>query len=235
MQSFEDTLCQVLAENKGKRVVCFCYEGQKYWLKQVEQQKGAEKFLKPFPTKAIQLEIKRLKWLNQRHVPTAQLVYSGDDYFVTTDVGDCVSQLLQNSDKSEDEKQQVIAQSAQKLAELHNKNLVHGRPAIRDITYLNNQVYFIDFEAKSLFSSLYYQKRRDVIVFFYSMFQAKIDEKYIHIAMQNYAKTNPENWQASLNLLKRLSFIYYICLPFKSVARSDLISIYGLFEVLLDK
>lgn len=235
MQSFDVALCHVLAENKGKRVVSFYHEGQKYWLKQVEQQKGAEKFLKPFPAKAIQVEIKRLKWLNLRHVPTAKLVCSGDDYFVTTDVGDCISRLLQKNDISEDKKQQVIAQAAHKLAELHNQNLVHGRPAIRDITYLNNQVYFIDFEAKSLFSNLYYQKRRDVIVFFYSMFQAKLDEKYIRMAMQSYATTNPENWQASLKLLKRLSFIYYICLPFKPVAKSDLISIYGLFELLLNK
>lgn len=234
MQDFDSQLSQVLTNHKGERVTPFEYKGQRYWLKQVEQQTGAEKFLKPFPAKALKEEIKRLKWLNRHHVPTATLVRAGDDYFVTTDVGESISQILRKDDSlTEQQKQQIIAQSAQKLAQLHQQDLIHGRPAVRDITYLNGQVYFIDFEAKSLFSEINYQKKRDVIVYFYSMFQAQLEENHIRTAMAQYAKTNPQNWQASLNLLKKLSFIYYLTLPFKPIAKKDLTSIYRLFEVVL--
>lgn len=235
MQGFDAQLCCVLTANRGKRVVPFEYQGEKYWLKQVEQQVGAEKILKPNPAKALKEEIKRLQWLNNHQVPTTRLVKAGDDYFVTTDVGDSISSLLQKNDMTEPKKHQIISQSAQKLAELHLQDLVHGRPAVRDITYLNGQVYFIDFENQSMFSNVAYQKKRDVIVYFYSMFQANLDETYVHTAMQAYATANPKNWQLSLNLLNKLSFIYYMTLPFKRIAKKDLISIYRLFEVVLGK
>ena len=53
--------------------------------------------------------------------------------------------------KNIDEQQKflIIYDACLALIDLHAKNLVHGRPAIRDITWDKGRVTFLDFESRS--------------------------------------------------------------------------------------
>lgn len=52
-----------------------------------------------------------------------------------------------------------------------------------------------------------------------------------------YYQTHCEakNWQNMIVFLQRFSWVYYLLLPFKPIAKTDLIAIYRLFEILLIK
>lgn len=44
-----------------------------------------------------------------------------------------------------------------------------------------------------------------------------------------------ENWQNMIVFLQRFRWVYYLLLPFKPIAKTDLIAVYRLFEILLIK
>ena len=51
------------------------------------------------------------------------------------------------------------------LIDLHAKNLVHGRPAIRDITWDKGKVTFLDFESRSNSRNQNWVVIRDMLFF----------------------------------------------------------------------
>lgn len=235
MKNFKRELKNILEKNKGKRVTQFDYNGKEYWLKQTEELQGVDCILKPFPSKALQREIKQLKYLNKQHAPTAQLVAAGDDYFVTSDVGTSIGLQLKDPEISLELTQSLVNSAATALAELHKKELIHGRPAIRDITVLDEQVYFIDFENKISKKNPTYLKMRDLLIFIHSLYRAQLSDNMVKQAVNHYVQAGDEDiWQATVKFIKSRRWIYWLLLPTKPIAKKDLISAIYTFELILN-
>ncbi|AWX13263.1 kinase [Mergibacter septicus] len=237
--TFEQIVTLQRKENPDKRVFPFIFNQKKYWLKQVEKLSGGMRLLKFNPQKALQRELSALQYLNQRQAPIAKVVAYGEDYFVTEDVGTGVDDWLKKP-ISAAQKQRILCDSAKALAQLHQQQLTHGRPALRDITWQAEKVYFIDFETVCLKSNsptqLNKRKIRDILVFIHSLFLKQLDLTIIQQTVQAYCQAGGmDNWLATKDYLHHYRGIYYFLNLCKPIARSDLIAILQLFEFVLKK
>ena len=121
--------------------------------------------------------------------------------------------------------------------DLHDKNLVHGLPAIRDITWDKGKVTFLDFESRSSSQNQNWLIVRDMLFFFDSLCREEdISNTFIQkVALYYQAHCDSENWHNMIIYLQRFRWIYYLLLPFKPIAKTDLIAVYRLLEILLIK
>ena len=180
---------EIIREKKGVRVHQFEYKGQYFWLKQPEKLSGIEQFLKPRARQAFQAELHQLQQFARVNASVPKVVYYGNDFFVLEDVGKSLSQLMDDESISEDKKFQLLSEACFALIGWHRCGLVHGRPAIRDLTWQDGKISFLDCQ--------------------------------------------PQYWEGMMRYLRRFKWLYYLLLPFKPIAKTDLIAIYRLFELLM--
>ncbi|EGY34182.1 30S ribosomal protein S15 [Aggregatibacter actinomycetemcomitans serotype e str. SC1083] len=229
--SFAQYVRQLLAEHKGERVYYFTYGNKNYWLKQPEQLKGVWHLLKPHPQQAFQNELRSLQYLAQRQAPVPKLAAFGEDYLVLEDGGKSVANWVDDNIPTQT-KQQILLDCAKALAQLHQQGLVHGRPAIRDILWHDGRVLFIDFEVDATKRNLPRQKVRDLILFIYNLCREEnISDETIRMVMRGYQQDcEPQEWQDMMSSVCHYRFLYYLLLPFKYIAKKDLIGVYRLFR-----
>ncbi|QYJ87565.1 serine/threonine protein phosphatase [Shewanella mesophila] len=222
---------QVLAANKGKRVVSFEYEGKTYWLKQTEQLTGAMRLLKSQPGQSLQLEIATLQSLAQKGAPVPELVAFGDNYLVVADVGSPVNHWLDKRSDS-DMQAQILKDSAIGLAKLHQKGLAHGRPALRDICWKEGEVSFIDFEANQKDTDIEKQQVRDLLVYIHSLYRyIGPHPELVEPAICAYREAGGESlWQASRVRIRRWQWLNYLIAPLKTIGGKDLRPVYWLLK-----
>lgn len=227
----------ILEKQKGKRVYKFNYQGKSYWLKQPERLSGVWLLLKPHPKKSFENELMTLLDLFKQGVPVPKVVYHEKDFFVLEDVGMSISQWVDNPNSSEEQKFSILSEASQALIGLHKKGLVHGRPAIRDIVWNNSKVIFLDFESRSKSQNKDWLIVRDMLFFFDSLCHKETisDELIKEIALYYQTHCASRNWEIMQNYLLRFRWVYYLLLPFKPIAKKDLISIYRLFTLLYRK
>lgn len=229
---FQEVVQALLKQHKGERIVSFDYDNQRYWLKQPEQLKGVWRLLKPQPQKAFQNELKTLQFLAEKNAPVPQLMAFGEDFLVLKDAGKTISYWVDKPDLCSDEKLAILADGAKALTDLHKKGLVHGRPALRDMAWHDGKVQFIDFESRSNHAKLNWQKVRDSLIFIHSLGRSDcISDEQMRLTVEKYQQyCEPEIWQQTQSFIKKNRWLYYLLLPFKPIARMDLIAIYRLFE-----
>ena len=175
--------------------------------------------------------------LDEKKAPVPKVSYHGEDFFVLEDAGITLSQWLCNKRTNNQQKFSIIYDTCLALIDLHAKNLVHGRPAIRDITWDKGKVTFLDFESRSSSQNQNWLIVRDMLFFFDSLCREEdISDDFIQkVALYYQAHCRVENWQNMIVFLHRFRWIYYLLLPFKPIAKTDLIAVYRLFEILLIK
>lgn len=229
---FQERVQALLKQHKGERIVSFDYDNQRYWLKQPEQLKGVWRLLKPQPQKAFQNELKTLQFLAEKNAPVPKLMAFGDDFLVLKDAGKTISYWVDKPNLSSDEKLAILADGAKALTDLHKKGLVHGRPALRDMAWHDGKVQFIDFESRSNHAKLNWQKVRDSLIFIHSLGRSDcISDEQMRLTVEKYQQyCEPEIWQQTQSFIAKNRWLYYLLLPFKPIARMDLIAIYRLFE-----
>ncbi|XWY20236.1 RIO1 family regulatory kinase/ATPase [Bisgaard Taxon 45] len=230
--SFEEYIAQLVEKNRHRRIYRFQYQGKHYWLKQPEQLRGIWKLLKPNAQIALQKEIQTLKYFVSRQAPVPQLITYGEHFFVVEDAGRTAIAWQEDSRLSQQRKLQILLDCLHALVQLHQTGLVHGRPVLRDMTWQDGKVTFIDLEAYPTEKDLLRKKTKDVILFLYGLCRAKvISDEQIQCLIREYAELGDDQvWHEVLSTLRRYRFIYYILLPFKPIAKTDLIAIYRLFE-----
>ena len=87
------------------------------------------------------------KEIEQHHILGPRLVTASAHWLCMTDAGTTLHELLEK-DKCPPE---ILLKAAEKLAELHEKNLCHGRAKLNDLTLMNKEeIGFIDFEENPL-------------------------------------------------------------------------------------
>jgi tRNA A-37 threonylcarbamoyl transferase component Bud32 len=229
-QSLISLVDTVLNNNKGKRIVRFEHQGQVYWLKQAEKLTGAMRFLKANPKKAIQTEIETLTQLAQQGAQVPKLICFDDNYLVVTDVGKTLNEWMVNPDINDGTRQQILIDSAEALAELHRLGLAHGRPALRDISWQDGKVSFIDFEANQNSKNITYQQRRDILVYIHSLYRyLGPKHEFITPAIMAYRKAGGEQiWQEAKDWIAPWQFLYYALSPLKNIGGKDLRPVYWL-------
>lgn len=224
----------ILETQKGKRIYKFSYEGRNYWLKQPEKLSGIWLLLKPNPKKSFKNELQTLLELAKQQAPVPEVVYHGKDFFVLEDAGKSISYWVDAPACSENQKFSILSDASQALIGLHKEGLVHGRPAIRDIVWNKGKIVFLDFESRSNSQNKDWLIVRDMLFFFDSLCREESisDELVKETAVYYQAHCNAKNWQLMQGYLSRFKWLYYLLLPFKPIAKKDLIAIYRLFELL---
>ncbi|MGV6988730.1 phosphotransferase [Testudinibacter sp. P80/BLE/0925] len=235
MKSLTETINQVLSDNKAARVVSFYFGNKKYWLKQTERTRGFMRLLKTNPQQALRHEVQALQYLNKVGAPCAKLVEFGDDYLVLQDVGMTANQWLHNTAFDQTQKQRVLNDCAVALAELHRLDLVHGRPATRDMGWDNGKVRFIDFESKLDIRRLQWNKIRDLLIFIHDLYRnGTLSQTMIESAVAEYRRHGGETvWRQAIQLVNKRRMLYCLFKPFYPIAGKDLLASLKLFEYLL--
>ncbi|MGC7589334.1 protein kinase family protein [Bisgaard Taxon 46] len=228
--SFEDYVYHLVETHKGKRIHSFEYGGHLFWLKQPEVLGTSWRLIKPNPNKAFQNEINTLINFAKSGAPVPQLLLTGEDFLVLKDAGPTLADWVENPAVPENEKQHILSEGLKALLALHQKGLVHGRPAIRDMAWNGKQIRFIDLETHHEASA---QKQvYDLVIFIHSLCRSKVisDIEVKRIVSELAQQADTYIWQQVLHLMQKYRFLYYLLLPFKPIARTDLIAIYRLFE-----
>ncbi|AOF54368.1 serine/threonine protein kinase [Pasteurellaceae bacterium NI1060] len=231
---FQEYVKHVFEKQQGRRVYQFNYQGKGYWLKQPEKLSGVWLLLKPYPKKSFANELMTLLDLFKQGVPVPKVVYHEKDFFVLEDVGMSISQWMDNPNTSEKQKFSILSDASQSLIGLHKKGLVHGRPAVRDIVWNDGKTIFLDFESRSKSQNKDWLIVRDMLFFFDSLCHKETisDELIAEVAVYYQTHCDSRNWEIMQNYLSRFRWVYYLLLPFKPIAKKDLISIYRLFALL---
>lgn len=230
-KEFQQLVEQLLVEFKGKRIHAFEFNGQKYWLKQPEKLSGIWRWLKPAPEQILQEEIAQLQLLIDKQAPVPRLCYASEVGFVLEDFGLAVDQYANNPTLNSSDKIAILTDCVDGLYGLHRQGLTHGRPAIRDILWDKCGVKFIDFEEHP-HKPLAYLKIRDILVFIHSLCRSKVltENEIAEVIAYMKQTTDPQVWQEVRQFVAKYKWVYWLLLPFKPIARVDLIAIYGVFE-----
>ncbi|MDF0534283.1 serine/threonine protein phosphatase [Shewanella yunxiaonensis] len=229
-QSLRERVQQVLNTHPGQRVCRFDYQGNYFWLKQAEILHGTQRVLKPNPQQALEHEKSTLLLLKNNSAPVPRIVDSGAGYFVVEDAGITLKDWL-NSPLIDDEMlQQILEDSARALAGLHNMGFAHGRPALRDISWRQGQVTFIDFEAHHPEKSLLFQYMRDLVVYIHSLYRylGPVNDKIARV-IECYRNAGGEQiWQETKRFLASWQWLYYLLRPFRDIGGRDIRPVYWL-------
>lgn len=136
---------RVISERPSDRVLNFTLDGEEYWIKR-KLGNGRNQLVKYSVEKEFYYEIARMTIAGRNNpdlVPEIEVLTP--DYMVTKDGGPTVKNWL-DSDKSEAEKELILEEAGAALAALHKNGIVHGRPALRDITWNDGVIHFLDWE-----------------------------------------------------------------------------------------
>jgi tRNA A-37 threonylcarbamoyl transferase component Bud32 len=190
--SFQSQIEEHLRSNPQHEVQSIKRDGKKFWIKRARNTGSnllhhiAYKITKnpiliPAEYKsaheALQFESSKLKKLHELSIPVPRVVLVTEDYFVIEDCGPTVNTLLRNNSVSNPN--ELIQKALDALAALHNQNEYHGGSQIKNLTYQNETVFFIDFEEsfppEAKLDELQF---RDLFLFLISISRAKIEINY---------------------------------------------------------
>ncbi|WP_165773097.1 RIO1 family regulatory kinase/ATPase [Conservatibacter flavescens] len=219
-------------QNQGKRICQFEYNGKKFWLKQPEKLRGIWRILKPSANLAFKNEIENLQRLNILKAAVPELITHTENYLVLEDVGRTVNLWIEDPGTSVEKENLILKDCVKALTDLHRKDLVHGRPALRDIAWKDGVIKFVDIESTSRSENLTKNKIRDSLVFIHGLFRAKVlTQEQAKEAADLYGQyCDPVIWQKMLGIVNKFYWIYYLVRPFRSVAGMDLLAVIRLFE-----
>ena len=225
------------------------YNGKKHWVKKARKTGSnllhrftytltKNPILTPVEKKsaksALQYESSKLKRLHDRNIRVPNVILVEKEYFVIEDCGPNISYLFKK--KLVKNPQELLEKAITELAKLHNQNEYHGGPQIKNLTYKNNMVYFIDFEES--FSDTINLKDlhfRDLFLFLYSISRRNIEidysallHTYINITNNRTIVSQFQKLIASVSFLMKLLENKFIW----NIIDKDTKSVYKLFKQL---
>ncbi len=174
------------------------YEGRKFWVKRAR--KTGSNLLQHFvymltkiplvtpvehknAQEALKFESSKIQELYDLSIPVPKVIEVSKEYFIIEDCGPTVQNLLRKNllDNSTAIFENIIIQ----LAALHNLGKFHGGSLIKNITYKDEKLYFIDFE-ESFDKKIDIQELqfRDLFLFLFSLGKAKIEVNYTTLVNQ---------------------------------------------------
>ncbi|HPD82840.1 MAG: RIO1 family regulatory kinase/ATPase [Alphaproteobacteria bacterium] len=221
----------LLTQNPNKNIVAGTVDGRRVWVKKASPSKKTfwhvlqgvisklvhQPILTPTvidgAAQAFIAEIQKMRSFREKGISVPEIHAANDTIMVMSDLGECLEHLL-NQNKEPVYQKEILEKAITALANLHKKGLVHGKPYVRDMTLVNNEIGFLDLEENPQhFMSLAQAQARDVWLFL--SFVAK------------YAR-NPQNkYNYSSALIQDLYNLY------KSLAAPDTLAELHKFVVFL--
>jgi len=146
---------------------------------------------KKIPQQALAFESSKLKMLAELDIPVPKVLDVAEAYFVIEDCGPTVHSLLKYT--SYENPQALIEQTLQALALLHKSGHYHGGSQIKNFTFKEGTIYFIDFE-ESFTKDVVLEdlQFRDLFLFLFSISKLKIDVDY-KVLIEQYIKLTGYN------------------------------------------
>lgn len=245
-----DTLKKIvehhLLTHSQKRTFDFEYEGKKVWVKQPEIGEANvwhtlmlllskiinNHFLKPTvvtdPKASLAYEANRLTLLRTNGFNVPRVLLREDRYLVLEDCGEPLSALLNRDDYTLDEKLHIAKLLGSALAQMHNRGFYHSRPALRDITYKEGEIYFMDFE-ENLEDTLSTDEAilRDGLIFVHALYRKLHSPELITTALESYHRSlRPDLWDQLVDEGRRYALTFYLLKRLRKFLGKDGIAIY---------
>jgi tRNA A-37 threonylcarbamoyl transferase component Bud32 len=162
------------------------------------------------PKDSIEYEASKLTRLRALNISVPRLITKEENYFVIEDCGSTVAHLFYHNQIKD--QMQLCKKVIRQLATLHNINEFHGASQIKNFTYLNEKIYFIDFE-ESFDKSIDIKdlQFRDLFLFLFSIQKMNIDVDY-HSLIELYNKLTKkqDTIQRLHSLVKKVSTLMKI-------------------------
>ncbi|MGO1298552.1 MAG: hypothetical protein ACTMIA_14780 [Vibrio sp.] len=119
------------------------------------------------PKERFQKEVSVLEYARQQHLPTPEVVFKGRSFFVTKNAGEPIHRATPALHS------ELFQKAVATLCQFHRKNIIHGRPAMRDIV-VDDQgiVTFLDFE-EARKSNSPILRTRDFLLFLLDSYRLK--------------------------------------------------------------
>lgn len=241
------SLVEQLLKSKSKnRTFSFEFEGEKLWVKQPEIGEAniwhtlallfskvlKNNFFKPTvvtdPQASLAYETKKLAFLKSQGINVPEIIIAHTNYLVLKDAGIPLSSLLNHDEITFDEKIVICHKLSSALADMHNKGLYHSRPALRDISYKEGKIYFMDFE-ENLESTLSTQEAilRDGFIFVHALYRKLYSPELIAITLESYHRAlRPDLWDQLVSEGNRYHLTYLLIRSLKRFLGKDGIAIY---------
>lgn len=228
---------KAIAEHPEKRVLSFTYEGKLYWIKR-KLSNGRNQLVKYSVEKEFYYEIARMA-IARDVCPSAVPVLAllTPFYMVTEDGGTDLGELLR-SDLPEEEKEILISRAAKTLATLHKGDVVHGRPALRDITINEEKVSFLDWENRLYSKKLSEQKAIDFLLFLHTICRENFAEEAsrVKVAISSYnEEAGTDTFENAKAYLQKHSVVGKITHAVSPFGWKDVESVRKLYDYLLTR
>ena len=179
-EQIKRTAEQLIRENPAERILHFTRDGKKYWIKR-KLGNGRNQLVKYSVEKEFYYEIARMTIAGKSHpelVP--EIAVLSPDYMVTLDGGPTLKNIL-DSELSEKEKESILKGAGAALASLHKDSIIHGRPALRDITYREGRFTFLDWENRLYSKNREEQKAIDFLLLLHGICRENYREEQSHV------------------------------------------------------
>lgn len=159
---------EAIAKAVDRRVISFTLDGETYWIKR-KMGNGRKQFVKYSVEKEFYFEVAKMT-IAGRAAPllVPEILVLTPDYMVTKDGGRTLKNWL-DSDMPEEDKEQLLEETGRALCSLHQAGIVHGRPALRDITWKEGNFTFLDWENRMLTKDIEEQKAVDLILLLHGL------------------------------------------------------------------
>lgn len=122
----------------------------------------------PGGAEALKAEAYRLLGLSRGSLPVPNIVAMGSDWLALGDCGPSLIEILPRLSSADQAR--LLQEAAQALADFHQAGQAHGHALLRNMTWNQNKIYFIDFEAQlPTRLPLAQAQARDGLLFAYSL------------------------------------------------------------------
>lgn len=187
LQELQAAAEKAVREHGSERVISFVWNDEKYWIKR-KLGNGRNQLVKYSVEKEFYYEIARMTIAgNACPDLVPEILVLTPDYMVTRDGGMTVKNWL-DREIPEEEKREILRRAGAALCRLHRAGIVHGRPALRDITYRDGRISFLDWENRHYGRTTEGQEVIDFLLFLEAIYRENYpeEEKRIEAAENGY-------------------------------------------------
>lgn len=219
------------------RVLSFTFDDKTFWIKR-KMGNGRRAAVKYSAEREFYYEIARMT-IAAKNTPelVAPIEVLTPTYMVTKDGGPTLKLIL-DSDISEEEKEKILEGAGAALAKLHRADIVHGRPALRDICFRDGKYTFLDWENRLYSKKMNRQKAVDLLLLLQGLCRENyLDEKNRLRALdKGYCEGGEtEIRREAVRFLKHTAFLGMITRKLKPFHMKDVEAVRKAAEYLLEE
>ncbi len=222
MNNIDTIINEKIQKNSKIEIFNITFDSKKLWVKRARKT-GSNMFHKLMykltknpllvpvqnkkPKESIEYEANKLARLHALNISVPKLIAKEENYFIIEDCGSTVAHLFYHNEVKN--QMELCREIIRQLAALHNINEFHGGSQIKNFTYLDGNIYFIDFE-ESFDKSIDINELqfRDLFLFLFSIQKMNIDANH-HSLIELYNKLTKkrDTIQRLHSLVKKVSFL----------------------------